>query len=246
MPSRKIIAGKPLQGPFSQAFYSRLRAERIKPRRLNKPKGPERFTFSVANPNGKWKRDLYYDPRALANLDDALRQFPHLRKPLMDAFEHTIEHELVHEASSKDYQAFPARKIIALSEARERDWEERLLPEQVANRGIVAKIMRENGLKSLSSPKAVELVSDKLSWQFVMSLIQAGELKRVAKEGIEANAPKSRKALGARQLLARMHLRQLFPKLPQEIINETVRKMRVKFTRLAEQVEAKFKENKGK
>jgi len=226
-------------GHFTSYFFRRLREDKIKPRRLNNPKGNERYTFSVANVTDGWKRDLYYDPRALRNLDYALRILPGLRKPLFESFDLVLEHEKVH-AGVSSYQTYPAGKIKKIAEAAGREWHAEKLTENVANRGLVEHILKSHGIKSLRDPRARAVISDKISWYFVQSLIQMGDFRRFSKAGTTSVSPKNRSEAIARTLLARIHLKQLFTFLPDEIINEIVRKMKIRFTRIVDQANKKL------
>ncbi|VVB99905.1 Uncharacterised protein [uncultured archaeon] len=224
---------KPLTGPFSSFFYAKLRNEGIKPRRLNNPKGPEKHTFSISTPRKEWAWDLYYDPRALRNLDHALRALPEIRPQMAEAFEHTLEHEKVH-AGASGYRSWPANKIKRIAYTTNRWATAQITAEQVANNGMIEKIMKLDKVDSLKRPKAKKVIPDKLSWFLIQSLIQNGDFRKLSRNGYTKFLPRGREQARARVALLEAYLKQLFPTLPQEIIAETIRLTGNRFTSLVE------------
>lgn len=230
--------GRPLKGPFSNFFYKRLRAEGIKPRRVNNPQPRERYSFSVAQPRGEWKRDLYYDPRALRNLDHALELLPQLRKPMFTAFGDILEHEKVHVGAS-EYQAYPGKKIRRIAKATGREATATLLIEQVAHRGTIQRILKSHDIKSLQHPKAKKVLSDRLSWYIIRPVITSGLLMQLAGSG--SHAAKTIKETRRRRKKLRSAIKKELPTLPEEIIAETIRKAELRLVRLVEQAHEKMK-----
>jgi hypothetical protein len=108
---------RPLRGGFSTHFYKRLRNEGVKPRRLKNPKGAGKFAVSVASSKIPKFKDLYYDPRALRNLDTAVELLPEIKPRLERVFELVLEHEKTRLGASRHYSAFSAWKIRKISDA---------------------------------------------------------------------------------------------------------------------------------
>src|SRR3989344_6182456 len=216
------MRSKPLNGPFSRFFYESLRNERIKPRRLKNPKGIERFTFSVSTPRQRWARDLYYDKRALANLDHAVGLVPKVMPAMVQAFGYTIEHEKVHAGDSK-YQALPVNEIKKISNLNNTGHRAQALFEQVANRGVIAKMLTDSKIKSLQHPSAKKVIADKLSWYIIQSLIQSGEFRRMVKSGLNASLPKTKQEARARIQIISLYLKKLFPNLENEHLEEIIK-----------------------
>ena len=178
------MPAKPVKGAFSNFFYARLRQGRIKPRRLQKPHGFESFTWSVANVRKQWARDLYYDARALRNLDQAVKLVPRILAPLKNKFEYDLHHELVHTGTS-EHTAYTAKKIKIMAINSGRYTTSMLRAEQVANRGVLQRILRETSAKDFSNPKARAKIIEVLTWDLVAITIQRGEFKEATETALQ-------------------------------------------------------------
>ncbi len=241
------MIGKKIKGPFSDHFYRRLQKDGIKPRRSTKSFLGTKPTFAVGNVKRPedWKRHLHYNPQALVNLNHFLRLIPEEQERIFRAFELILEHEKTHVGHSEHSQAYPAGKIKEIQEKLEVDFpKEFWLVEQVANRGTLNRIMKDHKLKSLTSPRAVEVVSEELANYLATAAIHQGNFRRMLYDRTGAYDQKEGEK-GQKQRAKILTIIWLqFPTLTSEILFETERKLTERMTSLVEKGKKRYSPRK--
>ncbi|MBN1941446.1 MAG: hypothetical protein JW772_04670 [Candidatus Diapherotrites archaeon] len=234
------MPAKPLKGPFSDYFYARLRRAKIKPRRMINPRGIESHTWAVSNIRRKWARDLYYDARALRNLDHAIRLVPSIEAHLKRSFDYVLTHERAHTGTTF-HTPYTAKKIKRLAYARGTPEKAQLIAEQVANRGVLARILREANAKTFASKKAHARVIDVLTWDLINASIRTGEFKKILRNGLDNVTASEERA--RRQNVMGM-LQMLYPDLPAKIIHSTLNNFGKVYGKIIDEAEAAQKSRK--
>lgn len=213
---RKMPA-KRIRGPFSDFFYDRLRKAKIKPRRITNPKGIGAFTWAVPAIRKQWTGDLYYDPRALQNLNHAVRLVPWLGPKLREFFEYDLHHELVHTGQTP-HTKHTAAKIQRIAHKTGKTRKAFVIAEQVANRGVMQKILQETGAKSFRSVKARTRLKEVLTWDIIAFFLRRGNLKRAMKAGTYKVPESDKSAMSG----AIGNLRNMYPGVPESVISDAI------------------------